>query len=86
MATISIDLLQRWESLPNPIKFLLSGTVVGVSGNYATRGLDYVFALYSGGSISLLAQFTIVVFGLLLFFDTLHKARINRLMESLEGI
>lgn len=76
---------QRWNKLPNVLKFTISGASVGMVGNFATKGLNLAIQWLSGGSDSQLIQFTMVVFGIYLFFDTLHKARIDRVESRIEN-
>jgi hypothetical protein len=77
-------LKQRWNKLPNVLKFTISGASVGILANYATEGLNLAIRWLSGGPDSQLIQFTIIVFGIYLFFDTLHKARITRVESKIE--
>ena len=85
-STSPSGLKQRWNELPVSVRTVVGGAVIGVTGNYATVGLNLLIKWLSGESSSQLIQFTIIIIGIYTFFDTLHKARLNRIESKIDRI
>lgn len=85
MSGLTDIIVQYWEHLPVPAQVAISGTAVGIFGNYGTRILDTLYALVFEGSVQLPVQLAFVLIGGFLLYDFVQQARFNRLERRLVG-